>query len=189
MSRKLHNERMSDVLFAPLLEYLKWCSRCGFTFKEEFNFSKETYDKLCGYCRSCQSVVFSLFRENNKISLDEYRRNRYANNTEHEKQVGKRRRSTPIGRLLHRERESRRRALIQDSTTEAVNFQQVWKQSEGVCYLCNMPIIEGSEQYDHIVPVSRGGTHTHENIRPTHRSCNARKWAKTPEEYLGVNYV
>lgn len=36
---------------------------------------------------------------------------------------------------------------------------------------------------DHRVPISRGGTHTIENIIPSCRACNSRKGTKTEEEF------
>ena len=38
-------------------------------------------------------------------------------------------------------------------------------------------------ELDHIVPVSRGGTHSRENVAPACRSCNARKGKLTTAEW------
>ena len=41
-------------------------------------------------------------------------------------------------------------------------------------------------ELDHVVPISRGGLHCLENVVPACRSCNARKGAKTPEEWAAA---
>lgn len=39
---------------------------------------------------------------------------------------------------------------------------------------------------DHVIPVSRGGKHTKNNVVPACKSCNCSKQAKTPEERFGL---
>ena len=41
-------------------------------------------------------------------------------------------------------------------------------------------------QLDHVIPRSRGGTDTPDNLAAACRSCNQRKGAKTPEEWFHV---
>ena len=45
------------------------------------------------------------------------------------------------------------------------------------CQYCGRP----AENVDHVVPRSRGGTHTWDNVVAACRSCNARKENHTPE--------
>lgn len=56
------------------------------------------------------------------------------------------------------------------STKEKYNFS---------CLCCKKqePFIKLSP--DHVIPLSRGGKNTIENIQPLCRECNGRKWAKT----------
>jgi 5-methylcytosine-specific restriction endonuclease McrA len=41
-----------------------------------------------------------------------------------------------------------------------------------VCWVCGEP---GADSIDHVVPISEGGTHTLDNLRPAHRACNSRR--------------
>jgi HNH endonuclease. len=62
------------------------------------------------------------------------------------------------------------------------------------CYLCSKPIDfeavrkvgedgwELSYHPDHVIPLSKGGLDTIDNIRPTHAQCNIRKGSKILEE-------
>lgn len=58
------------------------------------------------------------------------------------------------------------------------------------CYLCHEPIdLTATRQVgkpgwerglhrDHVIPRSKGGPDTIENVRPTHARCNLEKWSK-----------
>jgi len=51
---------------------------------------------------------------------------------------------------------------------------------DGECAYCGNP----AESWDHIVPVSKGGTTTPWNIVPACRSCNSRKRDRDPDDWL-----
>jgi 5-methylcytosine-specific restriction endonuclease McrA len=40
---------------------------------------------------------------------------------------------------------------------------------------------ENGLHIDHVIPLSKGGNDTIENVRPSHGQCNIVKWAKMPE--------
>lgn len=50
------------------------------------------------------------------------------------------------------------------------------------CYLCGGPLAGSQMQFDHIVPLTRGGMHCRENLRPTHARCNLRKSSRLLSE-------
>lgn len=50
------------------------------------------------------------------------------------------------------------------------------------CAYCGQPAIG----WDHIVPRSRGGSNTPENLAPACRKCNSSKSNRTPEEWMAV---
>jgi 5-methylcytosine-specific restriction endonuclease McrA len=53
------------------------------------------------------------------------------------------------------------------------------------CYLCNKPLADPIE-FDHVIPLARGGRHLLVNIKPTHRHCNRVKWAALPPEVVAA---
>lgn len=55
--------------------------------------------------------------------------------------------------------------------------QRVYWQHGTVCHLCGG---EGADSVDHLIPRSRGGADTLDNLRPAHLSCNQRKGARLP---------
>ncbi|MBT8461953.1 MAG: HNH endonuclease [Gemmatimonadetes bacterium] len=58
------------------------------------------------------------------------------------------------------------------------NRRAVFARDEHACQYCGT----GAENLDHVMPRSRGGTHTWENIVAACRKCNLRKGDRTPVE-------
>ena len=76
----------------------------------------------------------------------------------------------------------KRRAL--DKSVGAMVTAAAWSEIKArhgfACFYCgrsDFPLTR-----DHRLPLSRGGTHSLENIVPACKPCNSRKWARLPEE-------
>jgi 5-methylcytosine-specific restriction endonuclease McrA len=63
-----------------------------------------------------------------------------------------------------------------------VNFKKILKDSNGVCGICRKPFDLFGIDFDHIIPLSRGGAHATDNIQATHSRCNRAKGAKLESE-------
>ncbi len=59
-----------------------------------------------------------------------------------------------------------------------LNRRAVFARDASKCQYCGSQ----AENLDHVVPRSRGGTHTWENVVAACRRCNTRKGNKTPQE-------
>jgi 5-methylcytosine-specific restriction endonuclease McrA len=56
------------------------------------------------------------------------------------------------------------------------------------CYLCGDTDLGRSDLHlDHVIPLSRGGPHTPDNVAWACATCNLRKGAKTLEEFLSAS--
>ena len=53
----------------------------------------------------------------------------------------------------------------------------------GTCYYCGCNC-EGGMEIDHFYPLAKGGTHEISNLRVSCRSCNRRKHARDPHEFM-----
>lgn len=54
-----------------------------------------------------------------------------------------------------------------------------------VCYLCGKEINKIRDlSMDHVIPLSKGGKSTNENLKPTHKKCNQKKADMLLEIYL-----
>jgi len=64
---------------------------------------------------------------------------------------------------------------------EGILLVEVFRTHRGICYICESWVAAGHASLDHIRPLSKGGTHTHDNIGLTHIKCNLRKSDKYNE--------
>ena len=83
-------------------------------------------------------------------------------------------------RLAHpvqvRERIRRYQAFRRYSaTTVRVDPFAIYERDRGICQLCKKPVAQAKMSLDHIIPLSRGGGHTPDNLQLTHLTCNLRK--------------
>lgn len=72
---------------------------------------------------------------------------------------------------------------------EPINPEVVFDMDGYVCYLCGCElskrdgVVRGNyPTVDHVIPLSRGGAHTYDNVRACCHTCNSHKGATMPEE-------
>lgn len=93
-------------------------------------------------------------------------------------------------RQYHRNRAGKhwhtRRARVLGTQTEPVDKLVVFERDGWACGLCGGPIdpdVQHPDKFsaslDHIVPLSRGGNHTYDNVQAAHLACNSRKSNRT----------
>ena len=85
---------------------------------------------------------------------------------------------------------ARKRGVVHEDWTE----KQLLETYGTDCYICNKAIdfdapkrgigSEYSFWPDHVIPTSRGGSNTLNNVRPCHAKCNRSKYTMTYEEYI-----
>lgn len=74
---------------------------------------------------------------------------------------------------------------------EVIQRRKVYERDGWMCLLCRKPIKQGvvvphplSATLDHIIPMSKGGSHTYSNVQCAHFSCNWMKGDKSQGEQL-----
>lgn len=90
-------------------------------------------------------------------------------------------------------RVNRRRARIKETAAaEPIDLAAIWRWQCGTCPLCDQRIDSSlahpdplSKSVDHIVPLSKGGTHERANVQWAHLVCNIRKGARAPDQQAG----
>lgn len=80
---------------------------------------------------------------------------------------------------------NRRRATERLPTADAIDPLQIFIRDGWICWLCKEPTepqappkSPRSPSLDHVIPLSRGGTHTRGNVKCAHLQCNLTKGAK-----------
>ena len=68
---------------------------------------------------------------------------------------------------------------------DTITMTKLIKRDKGVCQICGLLVDESDKNgrsigrmyptLDHIIPISKGGSHTWENVRLAHMGCNAGK--------------
>jgi 5-methylcytosine-specific restriction endonuclease McrA len=76
----------------------------------------------------------------------------------------------------HRQTQAKRRAIKKGATIGVVDFEFVKTRDKMVCHICGRKVELVDLNFDHLVPLSRGGTHCNENIFVSHEVCNKRKY-------------
>lgn len=79
---------------------------------------------------------------------------------------------------------TRRRTALEKgaSTIEIFTKAEIWDRDIGICGICGRPANSRSWHLDHIIPLSRDGQHTKDNVQVSHPRCNLSKKAKLPSE-------
>ena len=106
------------------------------------------------------------------------------------KEAVKRYSQTEKGRLKARVSAQTRRARMLGAITERFNDKEIFIRDNWCCGICKEAVDPTlnhpdpmSASLDHVVPLSRGGSHTRDNVQLAHLRCNLRKNDKLPEEF------
>lgn len=80
--------------------------------------------------------------------------------------------------------EHQRRARVRGLPRERISRAKLVERDGGICHLCGLPVAEGEVSVDHLIPISKGGGHTWDNVALAHTRCNVRRGAKPlPDDY------
>lgn len=112
-----------------------------------------------------------------KIVLKSY----YAN-IDHHKKKRKQYLKTDSGKSKHRKYNQNRRSRLKNAFVEEVEPIEIYREQDGVCYLCGKFLEFSDIELDHVVPLSRGGLHEKSNIRIACVRCNRSKGSKLLKE-------
>jgi HNH endonuclease len=82
-------------------------------------------------------------------------------------------------------RSASRRAWMSDP--EPLDYGLILDQYGMACHICSREIASRTDlHFDHVIPRARGGTHTYDNVRPAHKTCNLIKGTKLMSELGGI---
>ena len=138
----------SDAVEAPLGDYYTCHRRAS------------GYPSFCEACQPrCSRIAFEDRREIVVTNLEKYCQGRNASSNKHR-----------AAQMAGGQRYWAHRRGAKGWVT-AKEWRAILESYGGRCAYCGSP---GRTQ-DHVVPISRGGTHTADNVVPACRSCNSRK--------------
>lgn len=179
-AKKAEARRITRLNAPPITN--KICPKCNIEKPlSAFALNKNRRDGHSSYCKECvrayQGTEIAKARKNarkrEKMLDPGYRQSAYG-------RLNKWRRDNPLGQ---REYTLRRNARKKAAAAGRVSYKRILERDGMFCYICQSPI--GSDEkmdFDHVIPLSRGGAHHETNIRVSHMTCNRRKAAKLIEE-------
>lgn len=87
-------------------------------------------------------------------------------------------------------RQVKRRVWAHEVAYEPISRNTLGERDEWICQICDDPIDTAlawpdpfSASIDHIIPLSRGGSHLYSNVQITHLRCNLKKHTTIIEEH------
>jgi 5-methylcytosine-specific restriction endonuclease McrA len=175
---------------------VKVCNGCGVE-KPLSEYYREAKGKggRRGKCKACESSLMKTYNQNplvkerKKVSNTLWRANNKEKVREYDKTRGRiaylKYMSTLKGKLANKRRTNKWRGKLKDAgtfTNEEWNNRLL--EYNYCCAYCYKPFTIEQLTVDHMIPLSRGGTNTIDNLVPACKSCNSRKKDKTPLEML-----
>ena len=142
------------------------------------------------YCKPCKSIRNAAYHkahpEKSRQTSKKYDKENRDKRRVHEEKYKK---SNPDKVREWRRRSNRKRkALKRNNGHEPYSEQNVLDKYGKMCHICQTPIDLSAPrqsgrvgwqkglQIDHLYPLSKGGSDTLENVRPSHGKCNRTKW-------------
>jgi 5-methylcytosine-specific restriction endonuclease McrA len=176
----------------PILGLYKGCRRCGLV-KPTFEFHTHKQYGWQSQCRGCRHAAYQA----DAVAIRARTLARYYDDPERHRSAMRRRyqanpepikayisawqkaNPTKVKEYFDRRRCWKYEAPVNDLTHS--DWLAILEEYGNRCFYC------GTQERltrDHVMPLSRGGSHTRVNIVPACWSCNSRKGALTTEEYL-----
>jgi 5-methylcytosine-specific restriction endonuclease McrA len=111
----------------------------------------------------------------------------YEKNTDRIKERIKKYSKTPQGKLVNHKAGNKRRSIgkIVENTLTLKQWNKILKLQDNRCNICKRKF--GNRllaTQDHIIPLSKGGGFTFENIQALCKSCNSTKQAKLDKSFI-----
>lgn len=78
---------------------------------------------------------------------------------------------------------SRKRKSLKIGRLPRGTVNRLIRNQRGKCAIC-ATLLNGAYHVDHIMPLHLGGSHEPKNLQILCPSCNVRKWAKDPIDYM-----
>lgn len=171
------------------MEQSRPCTQCGqIRLLTEFDKHKRGKDGLDGKCKYCRQAYVRRWAASHKDIISERHQRRMAKDPEKERK--RHRDHYHRTKDLKPSKSSARRALKNNVESETYTPSDVLNRYGNDCHICHLPIDltaprkmgkpnwEQGLNIDHIIPLSKGGPDTLDNVKPAHGLCNARKGAK-----------
>lgn len=161
----------------------KRCGKCGETKPQDsFSAHKSMKDGKQNNCKDCRHEMQKAYRNAHPDRAREINQKYQSNHRAEYRERYVRWKRNNRDRALDLAAVHRARQVTGRRDIEPVDRATIIARDNSTCYLCGVVLEPRSVCLDHVVPLSRGGPHTAENLRVTCRKCNERKHDKLLSE-------
>lgn len=158
---------------------MKVCRHCDKNKKQsEYYRHSSTPDGLHYNCKECCKLINQASYLKKKESRTNYQRKRYAKTTTGAPPKKVRRKRNASGKRKYSIQHARRARELGLDADDTISVHELFKRDKGICQICKNRVGPSEASIDHIVPISKGGPHTWDNVQLSHESCNYKKGAK-----------
>ena len=152
---------------------------------EQFNKDKNKKDGYGYRCKECNAKAAKLWREHNPDKFKNSLRANYLKNKEKRLQDARSWRQN--NKEAKREYNRRRKSLLRNATAESFTDADVLAKYGVICHICLEEIDLAAPRWtgqkgwerglhiDHVIPISKNGPHSINNVKPSHGLCNVIK--------------
>jgi hypothetical protein len=123
-----------------------------------------------------------VYYQNHKERLKAYMKTYYQAHKKRIKAYQKAYSQTNKGKAVLKAQKIKRRKIINNTAIELISLKEIFIRDVGICQLCSYPVLwylkyphPLSPSLDHIIPLSKGGTHIKDNVQLSHLVCNKQK--------------
>lgn len=167
---------------------MKKCSKCGeVKYFSEFYKRSGVKDGRASECKSCHLAMTKQWdfehpekrqEINHKSNISIAHKTRDIERSKKRREYFSKYEKTENGKKIRQNQMELRRARKNqvESTLTSKEWRDVVFSYGNRCVYCNKELLNPTQ--DHIIPISKGGTHTADNVVPACKSCNSSKQDK-----------
>ncbi len=78
-------------------------------------------------------------------------------------------------KLHHAYHTAIRRSKIKAATINPFSYKEILQRDGYKCHLCGRTVAKKEVSFDHLIPISKGGSHSRENVAVAHLACNIKR--------------
>lgn len=173
--------------YQPTSPTQKYCKECGYIAgnEQQARYRKGNLEKVRACDRKCGARYYKANRERHLKRTAKWAK---ANREKCRKSCTKWQKANPEASVLTC---SKRRALKYantpiDEMLKRTEWLAILAEHNGHCHYCSK---KAKLTLDHVIPLSKGGKHSKDNVVPACGHCNSSKGAKTQEQWAASIWI
>lgn len=174
--------------YIPVKKVKKICVWCGSSFRTTIGVSRSLCSPECIYAKKSAEITKRRREENLSKERECLNCGEFFRSEKNQRMCSKECSDKYKNRL--KEYKRRKRVLENGRVDKSITLERLIKRDENVCYLCGSECDKedyklNEEGYfitgfnypsvEHVIPISKGGTHTWDNVKLAHYYCNILK--------------